>query len=184
MSQGGKEDTLVWWPQQHSHWRISQHLEASLQALLLIPLSGIPFPPTCFLMETHWSDRGLLLPSWALLGPCVSFGPSLPPKSAFPLKSYGWCPLLQHTEASRTSGLLHPLHLCSVIPGGCSPRHIRFPPWGTASLPWKSLAPLCLFSPTVLHGASHSGDPHWPCILGSLTFTHVYIQNVMEKQEL
>lgn len=95
---------------------ISRHLEASLQALLLIPPSGISFPLPGFLMETRCSDLGPLLPTWAFLGPCVSFRASLPPKPAFTPEQYGWHPLCWHREASRTSGLLLPLHLCSGIP--------------------------------------------------------------------
>lgn len=114
--------------------RISWHFKVSLQALLLT-LSGNAFALPCFLMETHCSDQGLLLPRWVLLGPCVSFRPSLLTKPTVTHEWYGWLPLLQHTEASRTSDLLHPLPLCSVIPRGCSSCHIRSPPWGTASLP-------------------------------------------------
>lgn len=135
-------------------------------------------------METHCSDRGLLLPRWVLLGPCVSFRPSLLTKPTFTHEWYGWLPLLQHTEASRTSDLLHPLPLCSVIPRGCSPCHIRSPPWGTASLPWKSPTPLCLFLPALLRGPPHSGDPHWPHIFGSLTQIHICTKNMVEKQKL
>lgn len=80
----------------------SWHLEPSVWGLLLICLLRSASPPTSFLMETQWSHPRLLLSDWALLGSCALFKPSLPPKPAFAPEWYGWLPLHQHTEASRT----------------------------------------------------------------------------------
>lgn len=118
---------------------ISRHLEASLQALLLIPPSGISFPLPGFLMETRCSDLRLFLPNWALPGSCLSNPPS-------PLNSMSGA-LNFSTEKHLELVAYCILSTCAPCYAGAAHHcHIGFPLCRPVSLPWKSLAPPSILS--------------------------------------
>lgn len=100
----------------------------------------------------------------------------LPLKPTFTPEQYEWCPQLQHREAFRTCGLLHPLHLCSVLRRGCSPLSHWVPTLQTCKSPLK-ISGSSLYSLPFFSMDPQTLETHVDHVFWWVSLTHIHTES-------